>query len=261
MVPEVIVYSCVRLHRIPAVVSGVVMFPWAQAHDVLRRYDESLPTMPGELTVQIGVVADASGESVVYLLPAWTGDPAAATPWVDRLTALGTPVLAQVAAMPYSAMLHLMDPFVVWGRHTEVRTRTLRRFGDRAIDVFLDAGDSRTSAFSGIAVHHFHGAATRVPVDATAFGLREPHFMVEILAAWDAHDDATPRRAWADRVYAELEENAVEGGYPILIGPDHGAQAEAAYGPNAGRLSHTKQRYDPYGVFTATSLPSIATIH
>jgi len=36
-----------------------------------------------------------------------------------------------------------------------------------------------------IATHDFKGAASRVPLDATAFGLRQDHVLVEIIAAWD----------------------------------------------------------------------------
>ena len=40
--------------------------------------------------------------------------------------------------------------------------------------------------FSTIILHHFRGAATRVPLAATAFGLRQEHFMVEVIAAWES---------------------------------------------------------------------------
>ena len=46
-------------------------------------------------------------------------------------------------------------------------------------------GAGRTSPFSFIALHHFHGAGTQVAPDATAFGLRRKHFLMEIVAAWD----------------------------------------------------------------------------
>lgn len=244
----------VRLHPITSVLAGVIMYPWGQARNVLQAYDELAPTMPDELTVQIGMVAGPDGQSALYLAPVWcsAADPSA---WIMRLTSLGAPVLREVTHMPYSKTLSLLDPYIRWGRHNEMRTRTLRSFSTGAIDALIDAGDTRESAFSGIAIHHCHGAATRVHVDDTAFGIRERHFVAEILAAWEPADDGTPHRAWAQQVYADLSPHAIEGGYPNLIGPEQADQARKAYGSNASRLAGLKPRYDPDNVFTATTLP------
>jgi FAD/FMN-containing dehydrogenase len=244
----------VRLHSIPSVLAGVIMYPWHQARNVFRAYDELAPTMPDELTVQIGMVAGPDGQSVVYLAPVWSGsaDPSA---WIARLAGLGTPLVTDIAQMPYSKMLTLLDPYIRWGRHHEMRTRTLRSFNAGAIDALVGAGNTRASAYSGVAIHHCHGAATRVPIEDTAFGIRERHFVVEVLAAWEPDDDATHHRAWAEQVYTDLAPHSIDGGYPNLIGPQQAEQARKAYGPNSSRLAQLKSLYDPENVFTATTLP------
>jgi FAD/FMN-containing dehydrogenase len=244
----------VALHRIPEVVGGIILFPWWQARQVLSGFAELLPTLPDQLTVQTGVLAGPEGDSVVYLSPTWAGqgDP---WRWIDRLASLGQPLLNQVSPMPYSTMLSLLDPYIVWGRHHEVRTRTLPSLTTGAIEAIIRAGDDRTSAFSGVVVHHFHGAATRIPLEDSAFGIRQPHAMVEIVAAWDPSDDPAPHRRWAASVFTDLAADALEGGYPNMIGPGQAVQAQQAYGPNAARLLQVKQDYDPTTVFTATTLP------
>lgn len=246
----------VCLHAVNTVVAGFIAFPWHQAEQVLRRYDALRPSIPDELTVQVGVLPGPDGQSVVFLAPTWAGDAAAATPWVERLKSLGTPVLADVGQMRYSAMLGQFDPYVVTGRHYELRTRTVDSFNDGVIDTLLQAGASRTSPYSGIAIHHFHGAATRVPLGNSAFGIRSEHLVIEIVAAWDPADDVAPHRRWANTAYYELAPHSLEGGYPSLIGPEQAGQADAAYGPNADRLVEIKRRYDPDRVFTATPLPA-----
>jgi hypothetical protein len=133
-----------------------------------------------------------------------------------------------------------------------MRTRTLRSFNAGAIDALVDAGDTRASAYSGFAIHHCHGAATRVPIEQTAFGVRERHFVVEVLTAWEPGDDAIAHQAWAQQAYTGLAPHA---GYPNLIGPQQAEQSRKAYGPNASRLARLKSRYDPDNVFTATTLP------
>ena len=246
----------VRLHPVSSLIAGVILFPWHQAAHVMCGYDVLVSALPDELTVQLGVVSGPDGQPVVYLSPTWSGIPSASPAWIDKLQNLGTPILVQVAEMPYHGLLHLLDPYIKWGRHYEMRTRTLRRFSAGAIEALVQAGATRTSEFSGISIHHFHGASTRVPVTQTAFGMRERHHMVELLAAWDPQQDGSAHRRWIQTVYEDLEPHAVAGGYPNLIGPDQAAQADAAYGRNADRLLALKRCWDPDNVFSATPLPA-----
>jgi hypothetical protein len=246
----------VRLHRLSQVTAGVIGLAWDDAAEVLRKYDALMSTAPDELTVPISVASGPGGGPVLLLWPTWSGPTESSSDWMERLVGLGTPVLTQIAPMPYSEVLQLVAPFIVWGRHHEMRTRNLRAFGSGAIDALIRAIDTRTSELSAISIHHFHGAATRVPIGQTAFGIREPHFMVEILAAWQPGEDGTPHRNWADAVYTDLGRDALDGGYPSLIGPAQAAQADAAYGLNAANLREIKRRYDPANVFTASPLPA-----
>jgi hypothetical protein len=104
-------------------------------------------------------------------------------------------------------------------------------------------------------IHHFHGAATRVPPQASAFGLRRDHLMVEVIAMWKqgpGHAD----RAWTRDTSSLLAPHALPGGYPNLLGPDDHDQIAHAYGPNTGRLLAAKARLDPDGVFSAIPLPT-----
>lgn len=110
-----------------------------------------------------------------------------------------------------------------------------------------------TSPFSAIVLHHFHGAAARVPITATAFGLRQQHLLVEIIAAWEPSADKNGyiHRCWAESVSRTLAPAALPGGYPNMLGPDDRDQIELAYGSNITRLLDVKQRFDPDGIFTS----------
>ncbi|MDQ2638817.1 MAG: FAD-binding oxidoreductase [Actinomycetota bacterium] len=247
----------VRLRRVPSVIAGVIGFPWHQAGDVLRGYATLIGSLPDELTVSISAATGPDGNLALFLWPTWSGPAEASSPWLTRLSELGRPILTHIAPMPYSAALRLLDPYIVSGRHYEMRTRNLSTFTPEAIDALVHAGVARTSNFSGFSIHHFRGAATRVPVEQTAFGIREPHFLVEVLAAWNpAEDGAAQHRDWAEASYEALKAHSLDGGYPNLIGPEQQAQADWSYGPNADRLRILKRRFDPSSVFAATPLPS-----
>jgi hypothetical protein len=116
-------------------------------------------------------------------------------------------------------------------------------------------GQGATSALSAISIHHFHGAATRVDVRDTAFGIRREHFMVELIASWPS-GDAARHRARAEAAADRLRPLSLPGGYANLLGPDHRQQIAHAYGPNADRLLAVKASVDPDNVFSAIPLPA-----
>ena len=162
----------------------------------------------------------------------------------------------QVGPMTYTELLGLFDAHIVGGLHWSIRTRSVAAYTPGVIDAILEAGDTRTSPLTGMPIHHFHGASTRVASDETAFANRSEHFMVEIVAGWEPGDGAV-HRAWADKVSAALAPHALPGGYPNLLGPNDDEQIANPYGSNAIRLRAAKAHYDPDGVFTATPLPPI----
>ncbi|GGM22902.1 FAD-binding oxidoreductase [Promicromonospora citrea] len=247
----------VRLRKVPTLLSGLVVFPWAQAGTVLTGLSELLAEQPDELTVQTGVVAGPDGGPVVFASPTWSGDDAGAGEHaLARLGAVGTPLVSQVGPVTLPAMLAGIDAQFPAGRHVAIRTRTVPSLTTGVAEALAGAGDALTSPLSAVSLHSLHGAATRVPVTETAFGLRDPHLMVEIIATWEPGDAlAAEHGAWADDVADALEPHALPGGYPNLLGPDALDQVAHAYGPHAARLLAVKERFDPDGVFRAIPLP------
>jgi FAD/FMN-containing dehydrogenase len=247
----------VRLHPLNRLIGGLIVFPWSQAATVWRGLGEVLSTAPDELTVQSGLMAGPDGRPAVYLAPAWSGDLRSGETAVDALVTLGTPLTTQVAPMTYGEMLGQFDAWAVRGLCWSLRTRTVAGYTPEVIDALVEAGRTLTSPRSGIPIHNFHGASTRVAPDETAFANRREHFVVEIVAGWESGDGAA-HRAWADAVSAALAPYALPGGYQNLLGPDDHEQIANAYGENDIRLSAIKRHYDPHGVFSAIPLPVTA---
>ncbi|MFF9329367.1 FAD-binding oxidoreductase [Streptomyces sp. NPDC014776] len=241
------------LHPVSTVLAGMLLFPLAQAGAVLRGYRELVAEAPDELTVMTGFFGGPGGEPLVYVLPVWSGDIEAGRPVIDRLARLGTPLAGTVCPQEYAAVLGMFDQVVVDGRHNGVRTRWLPAFTDESIDAIVAAARTVTSPYSGMYVHHFHGAAARVGVDDTAFALRRDHLLVEIGAAWEPGQDPAPHRRWARELSEALAGQALPGGYPNLLGPDEYQRTAAAFGPHTGRLAEVKDRYDPDHLFRAVA--------
>ncbi|KOX01770.1 MULTISPECIES: FAD-binding oxidoreductase [unclassified Streptomyces] len=247
----------IRLHPVPGLVAGLITYPLSRAPRVWERLDAFLASAPDELTVQSGLVSGPDGSPALFLAPVWSGDPDRAEAAVNPLQRLGPPLSAQISPMPLAQMLRLNEQWAPAGRHYAIATRTLTRLTSGATAELAEAAATRTSPLTGIAVHHFHGAATRVPLESTAFGLRRDHFVVEIVAVWQPGDERASRhRAWADATSGALARHALPGGYANLLGPDAHDQTAHAYGPHTGRLLAAKKRYDPDRVFAATPLPT-----
>ncbi|WP_405164081.1 FAD-binding oxidoreductase [Nocardia sp. NBC_01499] len=249
----VVTAAVVRLHRIDPVYSGLVVYPWSQAESVLTRLDPLLTSAPDELTVQTFIMNGPDGAPSVTLMPTWSGAAERGPEATAAVTTLGDPISSQLGPTSWHAMIAAAAESFPPGRNAHFRTRNVASFTPRVVRRLVEAGASRTSPLSALAIHHFHGAATRVPGTEAAFGERRPHRLVEISGMWEAGGPSDA--AWADRVHAALADDAMPGGYPNLLGPNDFDQVRDAYGAGAGRLLAIKARIDPDGVFTATPLP------
>jgi hypothetical protein len=249
----------IRLHPVRRLLAGFIMFPWAQAAGVWEGLRAVRANAPDELTVQSGILTGPDGSLLAFLSPAWSGDPAPGEKAIEELRRLGRPLLSQAAPRTYAQMLGLFDASIVDGRCYAIRTRSVTDFTPDVIAAIVQAGSTLTSPLSLVSIHHFHGAAARIPPDATAFGIRRDHFTFEIVAAWEPDDRHGARHsAWAESLSTSLAPHALPGGYPGLLGPDNHDQIAVAYGQNDARLRAAKARFDPQGIFSATALPPIA---
>ncbi|WP_298775051.1 FAD-binding oxidoreductase [uncultured Shewanella sp.] len=96
------------------------------------------------------------------------------------------------------------------------------------------------------------GAFRDVPEEDTAFGSREPHFMLESNLAWiDAHfDDANIAwgRALWDRLAAYSNEHRIYINHSG-VEEDHIGQLPSVFGKNYNKLRKIKKKYDPMNLF------------
>jgi len=249
----------IQLHEARHMLAGSIVYPWSEAQTVLSRYAAFATSMPDELGMTVIMTSGPDGQPAITLVPLWNGDKLQGERVMEHLQALGKPQLAQVGPMTYTELLASIDAQLaeVAGWRWETRTRSLPVLTPGATDLIIGAVARKRSPPSTVAFHHFHGAATRIPADATAFGLRQEHLMVEIVAGWEPDGgNGAAHRQWARDLQKSLAPLALPGGYPNLLGPDDREQAAAAYGDNAARLRALKRRFDPDRAFTsAVPLP------
>lgn len=249
-----------RLHDLPSVHSGLLLYPSAEARSVLENCVEIAACMPEELTVQFGFIAGPDGSPLVLIVPMWSGLPQHGEARVAPFIELGTLIAGTVESMPYGASLAAVDPFIVNGQRAFVETCWLPAFDRGSIDLFVEAMATAVSPGCLMITHEFRGAASLVPVEATAFGLRRDHVLVEIIALFDdssAGSEEQRHWQWARATRQAFDAMALPGGYPNFLDRGDTDRAAKAYAGNAGRLLEAKRQYDPDNIFSsATPLPA-----
>jgi FAD binding domain/Berberine and berberine like len=246
-----------RLHELPSVCSGTLIYPLSEAWDVLERYADLAFSTSEELTVQVGFVAGPDGAHVAFVVPTWCGQPEEGEARLAPFLKLGTLLVGAVGTTPYGASLSSFDSYIVNGQRMFMETCWLPALGSASIDVFLQAIKTAVSPGCAIITHDFKGAASRVSGDATAFGLRRDHVLVEILAVCaDRSDEMAQQRheQWARSTRETLDAMAFPGGYPNLLGESDADRVAKSYGPNVERLIRAKRQYDSGNVF-ASAIP------
>lgn len=205
----------VQAHVIQTIVSGFIMFPWSDVESALRGYADMMLSAPPELSVAAVLSVAPNGDPTILLAPTWTGEPEQMTHIVARLASFGSPLRTQIAPTKIGAMLSGYDDVqVVNGRHNAVHTRWLSKLDSDVISTLKEAFESRTSRFSSVVLHHFHGAGSRVAPESTAFGMRTEHFTALIYSTWLEEQDLDHKRhaAWGASLSTRLSQSALPGG-------------------------------------------------
>ena len=248
----------VRLHELASVHSGMLVYPFAEARSVLEGSVALAGEMPDEFSMQIGIVGDHKDSFSVVAVPTWSGAPEQGEQRLAPMSRLGTLLGGTIEPKSYGALLATFDAFDVGGLRVVMDCCWLPVLDGSGIDTFVSAIKNAPSTGCAILTHDFRGAATRVPVDATAFGLRREHVLIEVLAMLPAQAslrDVLLHSDWV-RNTREAFRDALPGGYPNLLGRNEQQRATMSFGPNAARLMRAKRFYDPDNVFcSAIPLP------
>ncbi len=250
----------VQLHHLPSVRSGMLIYPFAEAKIVLKGCAELSASAPDDLTVQVGCLAGPDGAPVVFAVPTWCGELNDGEARIAPFLKLGTLLGNTVQTTSYRTALTVFDAHIVNGQRTFMETCWLPALDGGAIDAVINAVNTTLSPGCAVFTHEFKGAASRVPEQATAFGLRRDHVQVEILATLPDRSDAKEEQRlqqWARATRNSFDAMALPGGYPNFLTDEDADRVRRSYGGNAERLIAAKRRYDPDNLFSsAIPLPA-----
>ena len=239
-----------RLHAIgPTIVGGMVVHPYPAARGLLRFFRELLATAPDPLTAGAAILTGPDGHKACAIACAYAGPVDEGLQAVQPIKAYGSPVMDIIGPLPYVAQQGLLEQASPPGLRNYWKAEFLSELTDDFIDMWVDAYAGAPSPASLQLLFPIHGAAARVPVDATAFPNRGG-IHLGVYGQWKPDEADGPNVAWVRETWAKAKPFASGGLYVNEIGADEGAdRARQAYGVNYQRLALAKAKYDPTNLF------------
>ena len=241
-----------RLHEVgPHVLGGLVIHPIDHARDVLHFYSDFTPGQPDELTTYCGILTSPDGALVIALVACYAGgDLAEGERVLAPLRGFGEPAADTIGPIPYTAMQAIMTGGFPHGRQNYWKSGLARVLDEAAIDVIVEYARQTPSPFSAVAIADCHGAYSRVPNDATAYGHRDAPYDLNILSGWLDPAESERNIAWTRAFFEEVRPHLSGGVYVNDLDRDETEdRVRSAYGANYARLAALKARFDPTNLF------------
>lgn len=242
-----------QLHPVgPDITGGLITFPFESAGSVLRSFRELAATVPDETVIQAGLVhaPDGSGLKLAGVLACHCGPIDEGQAQLASIRKFGDPVMDGLGVMKYEALNSMLDAAFPKGGLNYWKSAFMKELSDEAIDTLISHFAKCPSPTSGLFLEHFHGAATRVEVKATAFPMRQEGFNFILISYWTDRAASDENIQWARETYSAMEPFFVGGTYVNYIDSDGNERSvESAYGANFERLQEIKKRYDPSNFF------------
>ena len=248
-----------RLHTVgPDIFAGLIVFPFAQAKQVLKRYREFVKSAPEALNVWVVLrqapplpflSAEVHGKEVIVLPVFYAGDPAEGERLIAPLRGFGEAHGEHLGAMPYVQWQQAFDPLLTPGARNYWKSHNFTELRDEALDTVLEFAGKLPSPQCEIFIGLIAGAANRVAPDAMAYGHRDAKFVMNVHGRWERPDQDATVIAWARSFFDAARPYASAGAYVNFMTEDEKDRVESAYGANYTRLAALKKRYDPDNIF------------
>jgi FAD/FMN-containing dehydrogenase len=248
-----------QLHAVgPEVYAGLVVYPAAQARQVLRAWRDFNAGAPDELSVWAVLrkapplpflPESAHGADVVIFPLVYAGDVEAGRRAAAPVLQFGDAIASALGPTPYAGFQSAFDPLLTPGGRNYWKSNNFATLSDAALDVVIGSAGQLPGPECEIFVAQLGGAMARVKSTDTAFVGRDAHYVMNVHGRWsDARDDERVR-SWARQAFQAAVPHATGGGYVNFLTDDESARVTASYGANYPRLQLVKRRYDPANLF------------
>jgi FAD/FMN-containing dehydrogenase len=202
-----------QLHPVgPNVLSGLIVYPFAQAKAVLMQFARFTETMPDELNVWMVtrkapplpfLPAETHGKEMVALALCYAGDPATGEKLIAPLRTFGTPIGEHVGVQPYTAWQQAFDPLLAPGARNYWKSHNFSQLSEGVIDAIVKYAAALPSPQCEIFIGTIGGQTTRVAADAMAYSSRDAKYVMNVHGRWETAAEDERGIAWAREFFAK----------------------------------------------------------
>jgi hypothetical protein len=248
-----------RLHPVKTVVGGPMLWPLAQATEIMRWYRSFITTTAPEdlngffafLTVPpIPPFPDTCHlQKMCGIVWCYSGPPDRADAVFGPARTLIPPAWDGVQPMPFPVLQSAFDAMYPPGLHWFCTSDFVKALPDEAIARHVEFAHTLPSRHSGMHLYPMNGAVQRKGRYETAFSYRDVTFAEVIVGV-----DPDPARVeavtiWAQDYRAALHPFAAGGAYVNWLLEEGEDRVRSAYRDNYELLATVKARYDPANLF------------
>jgi FAD/FMN-containing dehydrogenase len=239
-----------RLHDVgPLVIGGLAYHPYSATRELMTAFRGWTADGPDELALAVALLhaQDGSGTRLGALIACHVGERRAAERDLRSIGEFGSPVRSHLGPIRYRVVNSMLDRVYPWGSLNYWKSAFLAQLSEGAVEVITDQFSRCPSTMSSILIERFHGAVTRVPVEATAFPHRAPGYNLLITSVWTDPSGTAANVDWTRSTFDAMRPFLAPGRYANYLADDDAGEAvaRAAYGPNYERLGRVKAAYDP----------------
>lgn len=242
----------------PEVLSGLIVHPLSEAKHLLQGYRRIADEAPDDLTVWT-VMRKAPplpflpeewhGREVLVFAACYSGDMKEGEKAMAPLRALGKPIADVIGPHPFAGWQAAFDPLLTPGARNYWKSHDFKELPDAAIDTLLEAVHALPDPQCEVFIAHVGGAMARVKPDATAYPMRDSHFIMNVHTRWAEHGKDAPCKAWARALFDRMARYSTGSAYVNFMPEDEPDRIASVYGKNFDRLKQVKTKYDPKNLF------------
>ena len=237
-----------RLHDLPFVHGGVMLYPRPFAADLLRHYRDVTATAPDELTAYAALLV-GHGHPMAAVAFCHSGSEADGVAACRQFQLSTAPAADMTGRKQYTEIQTMLDFTAPAGAYYYFKCPFLRELTDEAIGAIIEMTENLPTEQSQVVIEHMHGAASRVPATQTAFELRRVHYSINIMPGWTEPSATEKCIAWARDFASALRAFGASDTYVNYLSDEGSSGVKASYGANYARLASLKTKYDPGNFF------------
>jgi FAD/FMN-containing dehydrogenase len=246
-----------RLHPIPNLYAGPMLWHLDRSAEVLRWYRDFITNAPDDLNgffafLTVPAVApfpeELWNQKMCGVVWAYTGE----TPeevFAPIRVQFGPPALDWVGPISHPALNSMFDGIYPAGDQWYWKADFVTEIPDEAVDIHVQYAEQLPTGKSTMHLYPIDGVAGRVAKDATAWNYRDAKWGMVMVGVSPDPADNERMIDWTRSYWSALHPYSAGGAYVNMMMEEGQDRVRASYGEHYDRLAQIKAKYDPGNLF------------